>query len=131
MAVGADGVVRIPRVDIAIDAGFVAHPERVRSQMEGGTIMALGNALYGEITFKQGRPVQANFDGYRVMRLDGAPRDLRVHIVPSDARSGGVGEPGVPPTAPALANAIFAATGKRIRRLPIGAQLAAVGPAKT
>lgn len=131
VAVGADGVVRIPRVDIAIDAGFVAHPERVRSQMEGGTIMALGNALYGEITFKQGRPVQANFDGYRVMRLDGAPRDLRVHIVPSDARSGGVGEPGVPPTAPALANAIFAATGKRIRRLPIGAQLAAVGPAKT
>jgi isoquinoline 1-oxidoreductase beta subunit len=118
-----DGSIAIPRVDVAIDAGFIAHPERVRSQLEGATIMGLGNALLSEITFKDGRVVQSNFDGYRVMRMDAAPREIHVHIVPSDGKPGGVGEPGVPPTAPALCNAIFAATGRRIRQLPVAAQL--------
>ena len=97
------GMLVIPRVDIAIDAGFIAHPERVRSQLEGATIMGLGNALSSEITFGNGRVVQSNFDTYRVMRMDASPREIHVHIMPSDAKPGGVGEPGVPPTAPASA----------------------------
>jgi isoquinoline 1-oxidoreductase subunit beta len=118
------GSLAIPQVDIAVDAGFVAHPERARAQMEGATVMGLGNALYGEITFKDGKVVQSNYGDYRVMRMDAAPRVIRVHLVPSDKAPGGIGEPGVPPLAPALANAIFAATGRRIRSLPVGGQLA-------
>jgi isoquinoline 1-oxidoreductase beta subunit len=125
VAMGADGRIGIPRVDVAVDAGFVAHPERARAQMEGAAIMGLGNALYGEISFKEGRVVQSNYTDYRVMRMDSAPRRIEVHLVPSDKPPGGIGEPGVPPIAPALANAIFAATGRRIRSLPVGAQLAA------
>lgn len=124
VAVSPDGSLTIPRVDVVCDVGAVIHPERVRAQMEGATIMGLGNALYGEITFKDGRVVQSNYTDYHVARMDVAPRELRVHIVPSLERPGGVGEPGVPPVAPALGNAIFAATGRRIRRLPIGQQLA-------
>jgi isoquinoline 1-oxidoreductase subunit beta len=119
-----DGGLVIPRVDVAADAGFVAHPERVRAQLEGALIMGLGNTLYGEISFKDGRVVQSNYGDYRVQRIDSAPREIFVHIVPSSAPSGGVGEPGVPPAGPALCNAIFAATGKRIRTLPVGRQLA-------
>ena len=123
--VGADRTLSIPRVDVAVDAGLVVHPERVRAQMEGATIMGLGNALYGEITFRNGRVVQSNFTDYRVMRMDAAPREIHVHIVPSDAPATGIGEPGVPPVAPALCNAIFAATKRRIRSLPVGGKLAA------
>ena len=118
------GQVTIPRLDVAIDCGFVAHPERVRAQMEGGAVMSLGNALVGEITFVQGRAQQSNFHDYQVLRLAAAPRETHVHIVPSDAPASGVGETAVPPVAPALCNAIFAATGKRIRALPVGNQLA-------
>ena len=120
-----DGKLAIPRVDVAVDAGFIAHPERARAQMEGATVMGLGNALYGEISFRDGRVVQSNYADYRVMRMDAAPRRIEVHLVPSDKAPGGIGEPGVPPIAPALANAIFAATGRRIRSLPVGNQLAA------
>lgn len=120
-----DGSIAIPRVDVAVDAGLIVHPERVRAQIEGATMMGLGNAIHGEITFARGRVVQSNYNDYKVLRIDEAPRELNVHIVPSDHRSTGIGEPGVPPVAPALANAIFAATGKRIRSLPIAAQLGA------
>jgi isoquinoline 1-oxidoreductase subunit beta len=118
-----DGTIMIPRVDIGIDAGFIVHPDRVRAQMEGGTIMGLGNALGGEITFAHGRAEQSNFNSYKVLRLHEAPREIHVHLIPSDGKPSGVGEPAVAPTAPALCNAIFAATGRRIRTLPIGQQL--------
>jgi len=122
--VKADGTVSIPRADVAIDAGTVVHPDRVRAQMEGATIMGIGNTLYGEISFKEGRPAQSNYTDYQVARIDAAPREFGVYIVPSEELPGGVGEPGVPPVAPALCNAIFAATGRRIRSLPVAKQLA-------
>ena len=121
--VAPDGTLIIPRVDIAIDAGFIANPDRTRAQMEGATIMSLSNAITSQITFKEGRTEQTNFEDYQVVRMNAAPREIHVHIVPSSASPGGVGEPGVPPVAPALCNAIFAATGQRIRTLPIGTQL--------
>jgi isoquinoline 1-oxidoreductase subunit beta len=128
VAVGANGELTIPRVDIAFDCGAQVNPERVRSQLEGACVMGLGNALLSEITFKAGRVEQSNFNDYQVARMNIAPREIRVHMIPGDFAMplGGVGEPGVPPIAPALCNAIFAATGKRIRRLPIANQLATV-----
>ena len=119
------GKVQVKRVDIAIDCGPVVNPERVRSQMEGAVVMGMGLALTSQITFKGGKAVQNNFDGYEILRIDAAPKVVNVHILPNaDFRQplGGVGEPGVPPVAPAITNAIFAATGRRIRALPIGKQ---------
>jgi isoquinoline 1-oxidoreductase beta subunit len=118
VAVGNDGQVTIPRVDVALDCGLVVNPDRVRAQFEGATIMGISNALYSNLSIKQGRVEQSNFDDYLVARTDITP-DTRVYIVESSAPPGGVGEPGVPPIAPAICNAIFAATGKRIRALPI------------
>jgi len=122
--VSVAGDIAIPRVDIAMDCGFVVHPERVRSQAEGAVIMGLSNAITSELSFRNGRVVQSNYNDYKVLRMSAAPRELHVHLAASGGPPGGVGEPGVPPVAPALANAIFAATGKRIRSLPVGAQLA-------
>jgi isoquinoline 1-oxidoreductase beta subunit len=118
VAVGDDGQVTIPRVDMALDCGLVVNPDRVRAQFEGAAIMGIGNTLYSNISIKEGRIEQNNFGDYLVARTDITP-DTRVHIVESDAPPGGVGEPGVPPIAPAICNAIFAATGKRIRALPV------------
>jgi isoquinoline 1-oxidoreductase beta subunit len=126
-AVDERGAVTVPRVDVVVDCGAYVNPERIRAQIEGACIMGLSLALKSEITFKNGRVAQGNFDDYEVARIDESPRDIRVMIVPSafDIPPGGIGEPGVPPFAPALMNAIHAATGKRIRRLPIGDQLKA------
>jgi len=117
-----EGRIAVPRVDVAFDCGPQVNPERIRSQLEGAVIMGLSLAMFGEITFKNGRSQQDNFHQYRVTRMSEAPREIRVHLIPQPDWSmplGGVGEPGVPPIAPALCNAVFAATGKRIRRLPI------------
>ncbi|HZB93089.1 MAG TPA: molybdopterin cofactor-binding domain-containing protein [Stellaceae bacterium] len=118
VAVAADGTIAIPRVDVALDAGLVVNPDRVRAQFEGAAIMGISNALYGNLTVRKGRVEQSNFPDCPVARIDIAPV-THVHIVDSDAPPAGVGEPGVPPIAPALCNALFAATGKRIRALPV------------
>lgn len=122
-AVGTDGRLSVPRVWMAVDCGFAANPDRVRSQMEGAAVMGLGNAIYGQITFKKGRAEQGNFADYPILPIGLTPREIDVQIVPSEAAPGGVGEPGVPPIAPALCNAIFTATGKRLRALPIGERI--------
>jgi isoquinoline 1-oxidoreductase beta subunit len=123
--VGEKGKLTVHQVDTAIDCGTYVNPERIQSQIEGAAIMGLSLAKYGEITFKDGRVQQSNFDDFRLLRIDEAPLVTNVHIVPPgpDTPPSGVGEPGVPPFAPALINAIFAATGKRIRQMPIGKQL--------
>lgn len=119
VAVDTTGRLTIPGVWLAVDAGTVVNPRHVRAQMEGGTIYGLSNALFGEITVRNGAVMQSNFPDWRLMRMEEAPRAFEVEIVESDAAPAGVGEPATPPAAPALANAIFNATGERIRRLPI------------
>jgi isoquinoline 1-oxidoreductase subunit beta len=125
VAVDAKGNVSVPRVDTAIDCGFHVNPERIASQMEGAAVMGLSIAKYSQITFKNGRVQQSNFNDYQVLRIGEGAMDVRTHIVPHgvEVPSSGVGEPGVPPFAPAFTNAVFAATGKRIRDLPLGNQL--------
>ncbi|MGH6945575.1 MAG: molybdopterin cofactor-binding domain-containing protein, partial [Geminicoccaceae bacterium] len=116
-----DGTVHVPEVHTAVDCGFCANPERVRSQIEGAAVMGMTLALHSAITFDKGRVQQGNFDDYDVARIEDFPALVSVHIVehPFSVHATGVGEPGVPPFAPALCNAIFQATGKRIRSLPI------------
>lgn len=119
-----DGTVLVPRATVAVDAGFVANPDRARSQMEGAVIMAMSNTLYSEVSFAQGKVVQSNYRDYQVTRMRAAPRSVDVHLVESEGLPGGIGEPGVPPAMGAIGNAIFDATGIRVRTLPVGRQLA-------
>jgi isoquinoline 1-oxidoreductase beta subunit len=125
VAVDDKGRYTIPRVDTAIDCGFCVNPERVHSQVEGAAVMGLSLAKYGAITFKDGRVQQGNFNDFQIGRIDEVPLEVRTHIVEHgiEVHPSGVGEPGMPPFAPALCNAIFAATGKRIRNLPIGERI--------
>ncbi len=113
------GMIHIPQVHTAVDAGTVVNPDMVRSQFEGAAVFGASLALYGEITATNGVINQSNFNDYPLCRISDAPRETNVYIVESDAPPAGVGEPGVPPFAPALCNAIFAATGKRVRELPL------------
>lgn len=117
-SVSKEGKLRVHRVVCAIDCGPVVNPDTVRAQLESGVVFALSAALYGEITFEKGRVKQRNFHDYPMLRMHEMPA-VETHIVTSTEKMGGVGEPGVPSVAPALANALFALTGKRIRRLPI------------
>jgi len=112
------GAIRVHRVVCAIDCGICVNPAGVTAQMESGIVYGLSAALYGEVTLKAGRVQQSNFDDYLLLRLDAMPK-VEVHIVESGEKAGGAGEPGTPPIAPAVANAVFAGTGQRIRRLPL------------
>jgi isoquinoline 1-oxidoreductase subunit beta len=118
ISVSPTGLVRVHRVVCAIDCGRVVNPATIVAQMESGVVFGLSAAIHGEITFKDGRVEQSNFHDYEVLRINDMPQ-VEVHIMPSQDSPGGVGEPGVPPVAPAVVNAVYAATGKRIRRLPI------------
>ncbi len=112
------GELRVTRVVCAVDCGVVVNPDTVKAQMEGGIMFGLTAALFNEITLKDGRVEQSNFDDYRMLRINEAPQ-VEVYLVKSAEAPGGIGEPGTSALAPALTNAIFAATGKRIRTLPV------------
>ncbi|MBU9367500.1 xanthine dehydrogenase family protein molybdopterin-binding subunit [Burkholderia multivorans] len=117
-----DGEVRVTRVVCAVDCGMTVNPNTIEAQVQGGIIFGITGALYGEVTIENGRVMQRNFNDYRVLRINETP-PIDVHIVKSGEAPGGIGEPGTAATAAAVANAIFAATGKRLRKLPIGNQL--------
>ncbi|MEL6591638.1 MAG: molybdopterin cofactor-binding domain-containing protein, partial [Bacteroidota bacterium] len=113
-----EGKLKVERVVCVADPGYVVHEDNFKAQMEGGINYGLTAALYGEISIKQGKVAQSNFHNYQMLRMDESPQ-IEVHIINSYEPIGGGGEPGTPPIAPAVANAIFAATGKRVRELPI------------
>jgi isoquinoline 1-oxidoreductase beta subunit len=126
------GKLKVHRVVCAIDCGRIVNPDTIKAQMESGIIFGLSAALYGAITLKNGRVEQGNFDSYPLVRMSAAPK-IEVHIVASNEDPGGVGEPGVPPIAPAVANALFALSGARVRTLPMTPErvLAALKKGKT
>ena len=117
--VDSKGQVHIPNVWTALDAGTVVSPDNVQNQFEGAAVFGTSLALFGEITATNGIIDQSNFNNYQLARMNRAPRHVDVQIVKSEEPPAGVGEPGVPPFAPALYNAVFAATGKRARELPL------------
>jgi isoquinoline 1-oxidoreductase beta subunit len=118
ISLNEDGTIKLHRVVSAIDCGLAVNPDGVKAQIESGINFGVAAALHGEITLEKGRVKQGNFNDYVVARMFDTPADIEVHIVESTSKMGGVGEPGVPPVAPAIANAYFAATGKRLRNMP-------------
>jgi isoquinoline 1-oxidoreductase beta subunit len=118
VSVGADGTPKVHRVVAVVDCGMTVNPAIIQRQIEGAIVYGLSAALYGKITFKDGKVEQGNFNDYPVLRMSEMPK-VEVHILPSAEKPGGIGEPGTPPIAPAVVNAIYAATGKRLRSLPI------------
>jgi isoquinoline 1-oxidoreductase beta subunit len=120
--VDSRGQFKVPRIDQVVDAGVIINPDRVRSQMEGSAVMGVGLARTGEITAANGRILQSNFHDFQVARMIDAPFQVNVHFVDSGELPTGCGEPGMPPVIAALGNALFAATGKRIRELPLSRQ---------
>ncbi|MGM9485765.1 molybdopterin cofactor-binding domain-containing protein [Ideonella sp. YS5] len=122
VSVAPDGTPKVHRVVAAVDCGLTANPLTISRQIEGAIVYGLSAALYGRISFKDGRVEQGNFHNYQVLRMNEMPK-VEVHILASTEKPGGIGEPGTPPIAPAVTNAIFAATGKRIRTLPIDTEL--------
>jgi isoquinoline 1-oxidoreductase subunit beta len=123
-SVNADGTPKIHRVFAVVDCGTTVNPDNAENQIQGGIVMGLSAATGEAITLEGGAVVQSNFADYPILKMAGAPASIDVHFIESDAPMGGIGEPGLPPSAPALANALFAATGKRVRTLPIVGQLA-------
>jgi isoquinoline 1-oxidoreductase beta subunit len=115
------GKVRVHRVVSAVDCGMHVNPDTIAAQMESAAAFALSATLYGEITLKNGRVEQSNYSNYPVLLISEMPK-VETYIVPSREKPGGIGEPGVPPFAPAVTNAVFAATGVRVRSLPIRAE---------
>jgi isoquinoline 1-oxidoreductase beta subunit len=117
VSIAKDGTPRVHRVVAAIDCGTAVNPDGIAAQVEGGIVFGLSAAMYGEITLKNGRVEQSNFHDYRLLTIDQMPV-VETHIIPSTALPTGTGEPPVPPIAPAVGNAIFVLTGKRMRKLP-------------
>jgi isoquinoline 1-oxidoreductase beta subunit len=118
VGVDKEGAVTLRRVVCAVDTGLAVNPDTIVAQLQGGIIFGLTAALYGNITVENGRVQQSNFHDYRMLRIDETP-PIEVHVIPSGEAPGGIGETGVVASMPALANAIFAATGKRLRSLPV------------
>lgn len=118
VSVDKNGKVRVDRVVSSIDCGYQVNPDTIRAQAEGGIIFGVSAALYGEITFKDGKVEQSNFDTYQVVRIDEAPK-VEVYIIDSTEVPGGMGEPSTSAVMPAIVNAVFAVTGKRLHKLPV------------
>lgn len=114
---GTNGKVKLDKVWAVMDCGWYVNPDIIRAQVEGSIVMALGAATKHETHFKEGKAVEANFNVYKMPRITDVP-DIEVHVIDNEEKAGGVGEPGLPPFSPALTNAIFDLTGKRIRKLP-------------
>jgi isoquinoline 1-oxidoreductase beta subunit len=117
-----DGTFKVDRIVVAVDCGPVVNPGPLKAQIEGAVIMALGAAIKEQVHFANGEVKSANFDDYKLLKMSEVP-EIQVHVIKSTEKIGGIGEPGVPPVAPAVANAIFNATGARVRRIPITAQV--------
>jgi isoquinoline 1-oxidoreductase beta subunit len=120
VTVDAKGKVKVDRMVVVMDCYHAANPNTIYQQMEGGALFGLTQTLFGQVTFKDGAPVQSNFHNYRPVRMAETPViETYLHLTGGDKKWGGIGEPGVGPTPPAICNAVFAATGKRVRRLPL------------
>jgi isoquinoline 1-oxidoreductase beta subunit len=117
VSVADDGTIKVEKVVCAVDCGLAVNPDQVKAQMEGGIGYGLGAVLHNAVTLKDGRVEQSNFHDYQPLRINEMPA-VEVHVVPSSEAPTGVGEPGVPPIGPAVANAVYKATGRRIRALP-------------